>query len=44
MTETIKYYIDELKRPKTGVLEQRRNIIKNHLKALSDNQKEYLKY
>ena len=43
MTETIKYNIDELIKLKTDVLEQRRNILKNDSKALSDNQKEYLK-
>ncbi len=43
MADTVKYDINELLRLKTDVSEQRRNILKNDLKALADNQKEYLK-
>jgi hypothetical protein len=41
MTDTLKYDINELLRLKTDVLVQRLNILKNNLKALADNQKEY---
>ncbi len=39
MTDTVKYDINELLRLKTDVLEQRRNILKNDLKELADNQR-----
>ena len=42
MADTVKYDINEFLRLKTDVLEQRRNILKNDLKAFADNQKEYL--
>ncbi len=35
--------MNSLLRLKTDVLEQIRNVLKNDLKALADNQKEYLK-
>ncbi len=37
MADTVKYDINELLRLKTDVLEQRRHILKNDLKALADN-------
>ena len=43
MADTMIYDINEFLRLKTDGLEQRRNILKNDLKALADNQKEYLK-
>ena len=43
MADTVKYDINDFLRLKTGVLEHRRNILKNDLKALADNQKKYLK-